>query len=184
MTDPVVTLGPMTVEEYLAFEETSEVRHEYVGGMLHAMAGGSDRHSRISLSVAAELRVAARGTPCRVYNPDMRVLIGAVYYYPDVMVACEEPETENPVSRSNPCLIVEVLSPSSLSTDRREKLQAYQGIPTLRTYLIVHQDTRRVEHHFRGPDGAWRRGDFVNDGEIAVPCPETVLTLAAIYEDL
>lgn len=123
--------GLVSVDEYLEMEERSEVRHELVGGMLYAMVGGTDRHNRITLNVASKLLDAAEGGPCRVYISDMRLRIGNNYYYPDVMVACEPPETENPIWRTNPCLVVEVLSPSSESIDRREKLLAYRSIPTV-----------------------------------------------------
>jgi Uma2 family endonuclease len=132
--------GLVSVEEYLEMEERSEVRHEYVAGMLYAMTGGSHRHNRIAFNIARKLADAADDGPCSVYIADMRFLIGSVYYYPDVMVACEPPEIENPIWRTNPCLVVEVLSPSSESIDPREKLLAYRGVPTVETYLIVHQD--------------------------------------------
>lgn len=100
------------------------------------------------------------------------------------MVACEPPETENPIWRTNPCLVVEVLSPTSVSTDQREKLLAYRSVPTVETYLIVHQDMQRVERHFRNDKGEWARADHVRDGYIPIPCPETRLTLAEIYRGL
>lgn len=184
MSEPATTPGLLTVEEYLAFEASSEIRHEYVGGMLYAMTGGTDRHNQIAGNVYIALREAARGTPCRVYITDMRVLTKDIYYYPDVMVACGELESDNPIHRRDPCLLVEVLSPSSAITDRREKLLIYREIPTLQAYFIVHQDSRRVERHFRDKGGVWQRGDLVNDATVPVPCPETVLTLADIYEDL
>lgn len=176
--------GLVSVEEYLEMEQRSEVRHEYVGGMLYAMVGGTERHNRIAFNIARKLDDASEGGPCKVYITDMRFLIGSVYYYPDVMVACEPPETENPIWRTNPCVVVEVLSPSSESIDRREKLLAYQGIETVQAYLIVHQDTQRVERHFRDVDGRWARADHVRDGYIPIPCPEMRLTLAEIYRGL
>jgi Uma2 family endonuclease len=176
--------GLLTIEEYMEFEQSSTIKHEYVGGMLHALAGGSDRHNRIAIGIVRALADAADGGPWRVYMSDMRLQIGDVFYYPDVMVACEEPESDNPVFRSNPCLLVEVLSPSTESADRREKLLMYREIPTLRAYLVVDQRHRRVERHYRGEDGAWHRGDFVHRGTVPVPCPETDLTLERIYRGL
>lgn len=79
---------------------------------------------------------------------------------------------------------MEVLSPSTTSIDQREKMLLYRETPTLQAYLIVHQDIRRVERHYRGDDGAWHRADHVTDGAIPVPCPETTLTLDGIYEEL
>ena len=120
-------------------ERDSPVRHEYVGGMVHAMTGASRRHNRISLNIARKLADAAEGTPCRVYISDMKVLTpDDLGYYPDVMVACgSAPEDE--YLETDPCLIVEVLSPNTESKDRREKLVAYMKIPSLRTYLILDQ---------------------------------------------
>lgn len=176
--------GLVSVDEYLEKEERSEVRHEYVGGLLYAMSGSTDRHNRIAFNTARKLADAAEDGPCRVYISDMRFQIGTVYYYPDVMVACEPPERENPSWRTNPCLVVEVLSTSSESIDPREKLLAYRSVSTVETYLIVHQDMPRVERHYRNETGAWARADHVRDGYIPVPCPETKLTLADIYRGL
>ncbi len=177
--------GLTSVDEYLEMEERSEVRHEYVGGMLYAMAGSTDRHNRIALNISATLLLSTREGPCRVYMTDMRFLVGNVYYYPDVMVACEPPETVNPTWRTNPCLVVEVLSDSSDSIDRREKLLAYQGIETVQTYLVVHQDIMRIERHFRAGEGSWNRADHVSEGVIPLPClPNARLTLSDIYQGL
>ncbi len=174
----------LTVDEYLELEEGSEVKHEYVEGVLYALAGGSDRHNRIAINIVRKLADAADGTPCRVYMSDMRVQAGNVFYYPDVMVACEEPETDNPIFRRNPCLLVEVTSPSTASNDRREKLLVYRQIPTVQAYLIIDQDSRRVEGHYRDDDGVWQRADLVNDGAFPVPCPQAELSLADIYKGL
>jgi Uma2 family endonuclease len=179
------TSGLLSVEEYLELEESATVKHEYVGGLVYALARASDRHNRISLNIATLLLGASRGGPCRVYMSDMRLRVAGVFYYPDVMVACEPPETENPTFRTDPCLVVEVLSSRTAAIDRREKLLAYRSIPRLRAYLILAQDRRHVERHWRGEDGLWRRAELVDDGQIPIPCPpETELTLADIYEGL
>jgi Uma2 family endonuclease len=81
-------------------------------------------------------------------------------------------------------MVVEVVSPSTECTDRREKLAAYKRIPGLTAYLIVGQDSMRVERHFRGEEGVWPRADLVDEGRFSVPCPEMPLTLAEIYEGL
>ncbi len=176
--------GLVSVEEYLELEERSEIRHEYVGGMLHERHVSNDRHNRIVVNLLVKLADAAEEAPCQVYAVDMRLRIGDVFYYPDVMVACEPPETDNPIWRTDPCLVVEVLSPTSVSTDQREKLLAYRSVPSVETYLMVHQDIQRVERHFRNEKGEWARADHVRDGYIPIPCPETRLTLAGIYRGL
>ena len=174
----------LSVDEYLELEQGSSIKHEYIEGALYALAGSTDRHNRIAGNIFRRLADAADDTPCRVYISDMRVQIGKVFYYPDVMVACEEPDTDNPIYRRDPSLLVEVTSRGTASIDRREKLLVYRQISSVRAYLIVDQDARRVERHFRDEDGVWQRADFVNDGVFPVPCPEAELTLEGIYKGL
>jgi Uma2 family endonuclease len=177
--------GLLSLEEYLELERDSPVRHEYVGGVIYAMAGASRRHNRISGNIFRRLADAADGAHCRVYISDMKVLTpDGLGYYPDVMVACGR-EPEDPYLEDEPCLIVEVSSPSTAPTDRREKLLAYRNIPTLGAYLIVDQERWRVERHFRDDNGVWQRAGPVEDGRIPVPCPPGAeLTLEGIYEGL
>ncbi len=183
MVERAATQGSLSVEDYLEMEKTATVRHEYVAGEVYAMVGVSRRHSRIAGNIFRLLAVAAAGGPCRLHQSDMKLQIEDVFYYPDVMVACED-EPEDPYYENSPCLVVEVVSPSTESTDRREKLAAYKRIPGLKAYLIVDQARMRVERHFRDEEGAWRRGDLVDEGRFSVPCPETSLSLAEIYEGL
>lgn len=174
----------LTIDEYLAFEETSPVRHEYVGGTLYALAGGSDRHNRIALTIASTLLAESRTGPCRVYMTDMKLQVDRVFCYPDVMVCCEPPKQENPVFRTDPCLLIEVLSPGTAAKDRREKLIVYSGMPSLRAYLLVDQDVQHVERRFRDADGVWQRADHFSGGSVPLPCPETRLALDDIYRGL
>ena len=165
-------------------EETATLRHEYVGGMIYAMVGATKRHNRMVGNIYAHLLAASRGGPCRVYVETVKLRAAEdTIYYPDVMVTCE-PE-DDPVVENFPCLIVEVASPSTESIDRREKMLAYRRIPTLRAYLIVAQDERRVERHWRDESGEWRQGEAVgSEGFVPIPCPETKLPLTEIYEGL
>ena len=171
----------LTVDEYLLHEETAEVRHEYVAGEIYAMTGGTIRHNRIALNIASRLQVASAGGSCEAFINDMKVRASpSAFYYPDVVVACGA-QDDSAVAVSEPCLIVEVTSPSSLRIDRHEKLRAYQAIASLRAYLIVHQDHRVVEHHWRGDDGLWQRALRTDTDTIALSCPACVLSLDEIY---
>ena len=180
MAERVETHKLLTVEEYLKLEETASVKHEYVAGTIHAMVGATKRHNRIALNVVAHLLAAARGSSCRLYAMDVKVCVEDVFYYPDVMVACG-PEGEDPLVEGDPCLIVEVASPSTQATDRREKLLNYRRIPSLKAYLIVDQDRRWIERHWRDDEGFWRQGGL-NEGAMPVPCPETRLPIDEVYE--
>jgi Uma2 family endonuclease len=173
-----------TVEEYLALEEESAVHHEYVASMIYAHAGGTSRHNAIAANVLAELWNAARGRSCCVYGSDMRLrAVDDVFYYPEVMVVCGDDEAEEgALYQHAPCLIVEITSPSTESIDRREKACTYRKIPNLHAYLVVDQDRRWVERHWRDESGEWRQGGVSDEGSI--PCPETRLSLDEIYEGL
>ena len=175
-------LRTMTVEEYFRFEEGSEVRHEYVSGELYAMSGATFRHSTLALNVGTRLHAAVGDGPCSVVMNDMRVQVAHdVYYYPDVVVICA-PMAQLDITATEPCVVMEVTSPSTARTDRGEKLTAYKQLPTLRAYLIVDHRRRRVERHWRaGPDDGWQREEIVLEGSVPVPCVDTELTLDEIY---
>lgn len=173
----------LTIDEFLAFARESSVRHEYVGGQAHAMTGGTRRHNRIGLNVATRLLSAARGGPCRVYVSDVMVRApGDVVYFPDVVVACGPPGSDPHVEEA-PCVVVEVLSPSTASVDRREKALVDKTIPGLRAYVVVHQDMRRIERHWLDADGSGYHADAAFEGAIVpIPCPAVTLTLDEIYD--
>lgn len=136
----------LSVGEYLEGELSSRDRHEYIGGVVYAMAGSSEDHSLIVGNLVAALRPVLRGGPCRVFATDLKVRLQVaredIFYYPDLMVACDARETD-PYYRSFPKLIVEVLSPSTERTDRQEKLLNYTQIETLEEYVLIAQD--RIE---------------------------------------
>lgn len=173
----------MSVEEYLEFERSSPVKHEYVGGRVYAMVGVSRRHSRIAGNVFRRLADAAEGGPCRVHISDMKVSMpDGPFYYPDVVVARGE-EPQEPDLEDEPCLLVEVTSPTTEAIDRREKLAAYKKLASLGAYLIFSQEERRVERHYRDEDGEWQLEVLAEKGALPVPCPPgAMLSLAEVYE--
>jgi Uma2 family endonuclease len=190
MAERATPHGMLTVEEYHKLEESATVRHEYVAGEIYAMVGATRRHHRICVNILRRLADAAAGGPCRVSIEAVRLEVvgedvtNSVAYYPDVMVACGE-EPADPYIEDAPCLVVEVVSPNTASTDRREKLMVYRRIPSLMAYLILDQDRRHVERHFRDAEGVWRKADLLDEGSFPVPCPPGVrLSLDEVYEGL
>ena len=140
-----------TVQDYLAAEQTSEVRHEFVSGDLYAMAGASEEHNFISGNIFAALRNHLRGKPCKVFIHDMKVHVFAnltLFYYPDVMVVCD-PEDKERLYKTRPRIIVEVVSSSTVNTDTREKLITFIQLPSLEEYVLVEQDSMTVTVHRR-----------------------------------
>jgi Uma2 family endonuclease len=174
----------MTLEEYFAFEAGSPERHEYVRGEVHAMTGATVRHNRIVGNLYRNLHAAARGTPCSVFFEAVKLrAANDVVYYPDLIVACGEAAEVDQVVEY-PCFIVEVTSPSTAATDRREKLAAYRAMPSLRGYLIVEQRRRQALLHIRAGEGAWERIDLSGADGAEIPCPRCRLTLDEVYESV
>ncbi|MBM3852091.1 MAG: Uma2 family endonuclease [Verrucomicrobia bacterium] len=142
----------VSVEDYLRHEADGPIRHEYIGGRIHAMAGTSEAHNLIAGNIFAAFHAHLRGGPCKAYIADFKVRLEInredLFYYPDVMVACQRVGTEQFYLRY-PTLIVEVLSPSTESIDRREKLLNYPQIPTVDEYVLVSQDRPEVTLHRR-----------------------------------
>ena len=155
----------ISVVEYLANEKDSPVRHEYVDGQIYAMAGASDRHNRIALNLASRLNDHLNGEPCEVFIADMKVIVDPLmYYYPDVVVACDPPGGD-PCMRTQPQLIIEVVSPSTERIDRHEKLFAYRRVPSLLEYILVLQDRMQVEVYRLQRDEEWTREIFAQPEE-------------------
>ncbi len=169
--------------EYLTFERDGQSRHEWVGGEIFAMTGGSTRHNRISLRLGSRLLAASEGEGCRAYVADMKVVTADFGYYPDVMVVCD-PETPSDYHEEHPCLLAEVLSPSTADRDRREKKNAYMTIPSLLHLLLIRQDDTQIEHFFRSPDGPWNHHQLGPDDEIKLTCPVLSIPVMDLYAGL
>lgn len=174
----------ITEQEYLDGEQHSEVRHEYIDGQVFAMTGASRRHGLIVNALAFALTPGARRRGCQLFTSDMklRLEIGGqtLFYYPDLLLACD-PRDDDPHFCRAPCLIVEVLSPSTARIDRREKLLAYQSLPSLQAYLLVEQERRHVELYRRA--NGWRVEHY-ESGSLPIDCLDMALTLDDIYIDV
>ena len=149
-----------SVEEYLWLERTSEVKHEYVEGTVYALAGGTRAHSRIAMNAGRLLEEALADSPCRVFNSDMKIRISPVVYrYPDLAVSCHPEDTsvegEDLDYISFPTLVMEVLSDSTVRTDRTSKFEEYCTIPTLREYVLAETGRKVVHVHRHHPANPW-----------------------------
>ena len=173
----VQKLEYLSVENYLRMEEQGEVRHEYVHGRVYALVGGTARHNIITTTIAAELRQHLQGKSCTVFMSDMKLRVEDIFYYPDVMVVCGDIDLEG-LFQTTPVLLLEVLSKSTESKDRLEKLVAYQNVPSVIEYVLVAQDKISVDIYRRsGKD--WEletlgNGDSVTLSSIAYSRPVDV----------
>jgi len=175
----------LTADDYLSGELTSDIRHEYVDGEVYVMAGAGEAHNLIALNVASFLRSHARGGPCRVFISDMKLHVATwkAFYYPDVMVVCD-PDDAQTYYKQSPSLVVEVLSPSTESIDRREKMLAYRTLPSLREYLLIAQDKRQLELYRRADDGDWLVAVRAETGAVQLDSVNASLALDEVYEDV
>jgi len=170
----------VSVDDYLEGEMLSTVKHEYIDGEVYAIAGSSDIHNMIAGEMYALLLSHLRNSKYQTFIGDIKVRASKeVYYYPDVLVSCEQ-NPENPYFRNQPILIIEVTSPSTAHIDRREKLLFYQQMPSVQEYVIVDQHKMNVEVHRRQANGGWityyfnESDDIVElaSVELSIPLPE------------
>jgi Uma2 family endonuclease len=139
-------LERVSVEEYLARERKADVRHEYIGGLVYAMAGSSEEHNLITLNLATALHSYLRGKSCRAFTAELKLRLELantdIFYYPDIFVSCDPADSDR-YFKTRPKVVIEVLSESTEAVDRREKFMSYTQIPFLEEYVLVAQD--RVE---------------------------------------
>jgi Uma2 family endonuclease len=176
----------LSYAEYLVYEQTSPIKHEFLYGQAFAMAGASEIHNIIVANLIASIRPALRGSNCRVFLSDMKLSIAAAdnaTYYPDVMVVCD-PTDNNPYVKQQPCLLIEVLSPSTEAIDRREKLLNYQKLPSLQEYVLVSQTEIQVELFRRDPDGGWLTQSLSTSQTLHLTSIDFHIPLTEIYEDV
>ena len=177
------------LDEYFALEAAGEARYEYWNGAVLCMSGGTPQHSAISVNITSGLKARLRGSRCRVFNGDMAIKtpLAPPYRYPDASVLCGKPSYEK-VDKfdtlTNPTIIIEVLSPTTLNLDKTVKRDAYQAIPSLREYLLIAQDTPQITHYIRQGDQCLRQ-DY---GGLAItfelPTLGCQIALSEIYEDV
>jgi Uma2 family endonuclease len=176
----------LTPEQYLAIERQAEIKSEYLDGEMFAMSGASREHNLIVSNLARELGLQLKKGPCEIYVGDQRVRIPAtgLYTYPDLVVACGDPQFEDDELDTllNPTLIIEVLSPSSEAYDRGKKFEHYQMLPSLSEYVLVSQDEPRMEQFLRQDGNRWLLTVATGlEASIALPSIQCELALAEVY---
>jgi len=174
-------------EEYLAFDEGAELKHEFFQGEVFAMTGGPFNHAAVALNISAFLAERLRGKRCRPMNSDMRLHTpSGLDTYPDVSVFCGQPQlTDRQCTLLNPVVIVEVLSPTARSYDRGDKFTLYRSIASLRDYLLVDSEQTFVEHFRRTDQGEWILHEYRGFSEVApIHSIGERLPLSVMYENI
>jgi Uma2 family endonuclease len=177
----------MSVEEYLALDRASQdVRYEYIDGIVTMLAGGTTNHSRICVNLVGELRTAMRGKSCQVFNSDLKVSISATrYVYPDVSVSCDPRDLEERGDIIHyPCLVIEVLSPRTEASDRRQKFTYYRACPSVQEYVLVSTDEQAVDVYRRATEKLWTLHLFEPGDEVELKSINASIPIAALYENV
>jgi Uma2 family endonuclease len=171
----------LSLDEFLAWEREQPERYEYAGGVVTMMTGGSAAHVTIALNLAMALRHALRGTGCRPFGSDMKVIASDTARYPDLSVTCH-PVEDRDDNISHPVLVIEVVSLSTERDERGPKKFDYFATPSIQQYAIVEQDVRRVDLYTRSGD-RWTN-EIVEGEDVLKLCSIGVeMSLDTVYED-
>jgi Uma2 family endonuclease len=173
-------------EEYLELEETSSIKHEYRQGQVYAMAGASNTHVVISGNVFAMLRNHLRGKGCQAYISDTKAHIEKmdIYYYPDVIVSCDSRDKAFNNFLRYPCLIIEVLSPTTEAFDRGDKFADYRNLTTLQEYVLVSQNKINVDVFRRNLEGQWVLYSYGKEENLHLASVDFQCSINDVYEDV
>ncbi|TAF03819.1 MAG: Uma2 family endonuclease [Nostocales cyanobacterium] len=163
--------------EYLEFEVNSDIRHEYIDGLIIPMTGGTPDHNQVALNFSGTLNFLLKRQPYRVFVTDQRLWIPnkRIHTYPDIMVV-QTPlvfEEGRKDTITNPVMIAEVLSTSTKSYDKDEKFAAYRTIPSFQEYILIDQYTMHVEQYYKADNNKWifseysDKHDFLNLASVA-----------------
>jgi Uma2 family endonuclease len=178
----------MSVEEYLELDRSSlDARYEYIDGVVTLLAGGTTNHSRISINVVSLLQAALRGSPCEVFNSDLRVSIsGTRYVLPDASVSCEPGDLEGGEYDIiySPRVIVEVLSPSTEAIDRGRKFRYYQSCSSIQEYVLISTQELAVDVYRRASGNLWTLHPFGPGDVVALKSIDISIPLEALYENV
>ncbi len=174
----------LTVEEYLAWEETNFEKHEYIDGEVRCMAGATGKHNRIMSNTNTAIGRQLDDSDCFLLSSEMRVKAGeSRYVYPDLSAVCGEElfERDNEMELLNPTLVIEVTSPSTIDTDRDEKKNFYFDVPSIQSYLIIDQHRVCAELSTRAEAG-WHTKTYKNlDDLIPLEALNCELALGQVY---
>lgn len=164
--------------EYLQGEMLADTKHEYIDGEVYAMAGASRNHQRLVGNVYAALNQYLIDKPCEPFASDLKVKTDRCFFYPDVLVVCDDPQGDDYYTEK-PTLIVEVMSKSTRRLDKTVKLAAYQSLPSLQEYLVIEQDHVEIELFRRAQN--WHAEHYFLGDDIKLESVDLTINVADVY---
>jgi Uma2 family endonuclease len=181
-----LTQARMTAKEFLVWDPTQTVRHQFVRGEVFAMAGADERHVNAAGNIYSFLRAHLNGTPCKAFNVEMKLQVEQAdcYFYPDVLVTCSAADLNDTLVKRGASVVVEVLSPSTAAYDRGEKFTAYRLLPSLREYLLVNPRLRRCDLYRKGENGLWVLHPFETDESVTLASIDVHLNANVLWDEV
>ena len=175
-----------TAADYLAWEPAQLDRHEFLDGEVFAIAGAEDRHVTVAGNLYIALRQHLSGSPCRTFMSDMRLHVAAAnsYFYPDVLVTCSALDLASAMVKTEPKLIVEVLSPGTAAYDRGLKFSHYRRLASLEEYLLIDLDTRSTDGYRKGADGLWVLHPFARGEPVSLASVALELSAGQLFAEV
>lgn len=175
-----------TASDFLIWDENQTIRHEYFQGEVFAMAGGSDNHATVIGNAYVALRSHLKGTPCRVFMQDVKLQVEKAnsYFYPDLFVTCSDKDAKERLIKSEPKLVVEVLSPSTTAFDRGYKFNAYRSMPTLQEYVLVDPQAQTAEVYRRSENEEWILRAFSVGQGLSLQSFDLSISAADLFADV
>ena len=187
--EPVLAYGKTKLSpgEYLEWEKSAELKHEFFQGEIFDMAGASRRHNKIFSNFFGEIGTRLKGKPCQPYGSDLRIHIpeNSLFTYPDISVICGDitSSTEDEDTAILPSVLVEILSPSTKSYDRGDKFKLYRDIPSLKEYILIDSEAISIEAFRINKSGHWELEEYKNmNDKLTIPSIEVNILLSEIYE--
>ncbi len=176
----------LSSDQYLQMEQQSPIKHEYIDGEIYAMVGASDPHVTIAGNLFALLRSHIRGSRCRVFISDMKVWVEARnrFYYPDILVTCDDRDRDTSLYKQYPRLIVEVLSDSTEGFDRGDKFADYRQLESLQEYVLIGTHSPRIECFRRSDPGLWILHPYEEGGIYQLESLQFESSFDLLYEDV
>lgn len=176
----------LTPAEYLDWEEKQELRYEYLNGEVYAMTGGTVNHGRIAANLIATLIPHLRNGGCRVQTSDVKVQVAESndYIYPDVSVTCDDRDKTATKFIAHPCLIVEVLSPSTAAYDRRDKFNLYRRSESLQDYVLVDTNKIEIDIYSKNDRGRWEILSYVAGDIVELKSIDLIFPIEQIFENI
>jgi len=175
----------LSAEAYLAWEAQQDTRHEYVNGTITAITGGSVAHNLLALNLYSELRPHLQKRGCIATVAEVKVQASnSIYYYPDLVVTCSDRDLQARQLIQAPCLIAEVLSPSTAASDRGEKFRNYRNLSSLKEYVLIDSEKVSVERYRRGEGHTWFYHPYSAGETLILEGLEIELAIDSLYENV